>query len=225
MCFSATASFAAGGVLSAGGVYTVMQAKTKRQLPFAMVPLLFGMQQLSEGFVWLSSGGQAVSLNHAATYIFSLFAFVIWPIYVPFAVGLLETVAWRKKVMYVFQAAGLIVGVYLFYAHTLNPVVSKIVSRHVVYDNSHFYGFGVLLLYFVGTIGSFLFSSKRIINLFGILTLLFALIAYWFYTNAFVSVWCFAAAILSFIVYWYFKRQPVPGKQVEQGTIIIEPVI
>jgi len=42
MCFSATASFVAGTSLSA------------IELPFAMIPLLFGIQQLVEGIIWLT---------------------------------------------------------------------------------------------------------------------------------------------------------------------------
>ncbi len=217
MCFSATASFVAGGVLSAAGVVTSTQAKTKKELPFAMVPLLFGIQQLTEGFVLLSISWHAATLNLVATYIFSLFAFVIWPIYVPFAVGLLETVPWRKKVIYVFQAAGLAVGAYLFYSHTLSLVTSDIVGSHVVYNNSHFYESGVMLFYFAATIVSCLFSSKRIVNVFGVLAFLFAMTAYWFYTSAFVSAWCFFAAILSIIVFWHFKRKSVAVRLIETG--------
>ncbi len=217
MCFSATASFVAGGVLSVGGVITTAQAKTKRELPFALVPLLFGIQQLTEGFVWLSFGWHAATLNLVATYIFSLFAFVIWPIYVPFTLGLLETVSWRKKAVFVCQAAGLAVGLYLYYAHTIDPVVSEVVSRHVVYNNSHFYEFGVMLLYFVSTIASSLFSSNKIINIFGVLTFLFAVISYWFYMNALVSVWCFFAATLSVLVFWHFKTKSVAVRLIETG--------
>ncbi len=217
MCFSATASFVAGGVLSAAGVVTIKQTKTKKELPFAMVPLLFGIQQLVEGFVWLSISWRATTLNLAATYVFSLFAFVIWPIYVPFAVGLLETVLWRKKAIYIFQAGGLAVGAYLLYSHTTSLVTSEIVSRHIVYNNSHFYGLAVMMLYFGATIVSCLFSSKRIVNVFGILAFLFAMTAYWFYTSAFVSVWCFFAAILSIIVFWHFKRKSVAVRLIETG--------
>lgn len=217
MCFSATASFVAGGVLTAAGVVTSAKAKTKKELSFAMVPFLFGVQQLAEGFVWVSLSSSAATLNLVATYIFSLFAFVVWPIYVPFAVGLLETVPWRKNAVYVFQAAGLAVGIYLLYSHTLSFVTSEIVSNHVVYNNTHFYGFTVMLLYFGATIASCLFSSKRIINVFGVLAFLSALLAYWFYTSAFVSVWCFFAAILSIIVFWHFKSKSVAAGRVETG--------
>lgn len=206
MCFSATASFVAGGALSAAGVVAVSQIKTKKELPFAAVPLLFGIQQLTEGFVWLSFGWHAVTLNVVTTYIFALFAFVIWPVYVPFAVGLLETVPWRKRAIRLTQLAGLAVGGYLLYSHTASLVISEVISRHVVYNNSHFYELGVMILYFAATIVSCLFSSKKIVNIFGVSAFVLAVIAAWFYTQAFVSVWCFFAAILSLIVLWHFYQ-------------------
>lgn len=81
MCFSATASLIAGGTLSTVGVLTISQAKTKKELPFASIPLLFGIQQLIEGAVWLSFSNSA--LNSISTYAYSMFSHVLWPIFVP----------------------------------------------------------------------------------------------------------------------------------------------
>ena len=47
MCFSATASFITGGVLSAVGVVTIKKAEKKSEIPFASIPLLFGIQQMA----------------------------------------------------------------------------------------------------------------------------------------------------------------------------------
>ena len=49
MCFSATASFTAGGALTTVGALTVHKSQGKIELPLALVPLLFGTQQLTEG--------------------------------------------------------------------------------------------------------------------------------------------------------------------------------
>lgn len=214
MCFSATASIVAGTALSVAGVATTVRArKRKAALPFAMLPLLFGIQQLAEGLVWLSFGSQVSSFNAVATYLFSLFAFIIWPIFVPFAVVLLETVPWRRKMLYICQVLGLAVGLYLLYMHTAIPVTSHIAENHIIYTSTHFYGLLVLVLYFISTIGSCLLSSQRILQVFGAITFFSAAAAHWFYTEAFVSVWCFFAAALSIIVCSYFfgsrfKNQP-----------------
>ena len=65
MCFSAAASLAAGGTLSVVGGLTLAKVKNKSELPFASIPLLFGIQQAIEGAVWLSFGSPV--LNTIAT--------------------------------------------------------------------------------------------------------------------------------------------------------------
>lgn len=204
MCFSATASFIAGGALTATGIVTMRQAKTKAQIPFAMIPLLFGIQQITEGFVWLSFRFNALWLNATMTYIYSLFSHVLWPIFVPLAVGLLETVPWRKKVISIFQLMGITVGLYLLYFLVRFPITSQIVNKSIVYDSPHFYLIPVLIFYFAATCISSLFSSHRIINVFGITALLSAAVVYRFYALSFVSRWCFSAAVLSILILLYF---------------------
>jgi hypothetical protein len=54
MYFSATASFAAGVSLSILGVATAKRAERKAEIPFAIIPLLFGAQQIVEEMLWLS---------------------------------------------------------------------------------------------------------------------------------------------------------------------------
>ena len=202
MCFSATASFVAGSALSAVGVITIKKTKRKAEIPFAMIPLLFGIQQIIEGVVWLSFGSSL--LNIIATYAYSLFSHVLWPIFVPLSVGLLETVPWRKKVLLVFQFIGMAVGLYLLYFLVKFPITSRVINESIVYDSPHFYLILVLIFYFAATCISSLFSSHKIINVFGVAALLSAAVAYGFYAQSFISVWCFFAAILSVIVLFYF---------------------
>jgi hypothetical protein len=208
MCFSATASFTAGVSLSVLGVATLKMAERKAEIPFAMIPLLFGVQQIIEGMLWLSFRFDAPLLNVAMTYAFTLFSHVLWPVFVPFSIGLVETVAWRKKVILAFQFIGIAVGLYLLYWVVKFPVTSE-VDEHIVYVSPHFYKVPVMVLYLAATcVGSF-FSSHKIINIFGVLALLLFMVAYWIHTVAFFSIWCFFAAILSAVIYLHFKL----GKQ------------
>lgn len=207
MCFSATASFIAGSALSATGAVTLRKTETKREIPFASIPLLFGVQQIFEGFVWLSFSFSNPMWNSVASHGFLFFAYVLWPVFVPFAVGLLETDISRKKLLEVFQIAGIAVGLYFLYFLFFHPLVSHVANKSIVYFLSVPYGFQVTGLYVLVTCGSLLFSSRKMINIFGILTATSFAAAYYFYTVALVSVWCFFAAILSFVIYWHFRRE------------------
>lgn len=204
MCFSATASFIAGVSLSAFGLLTIKMAKRREEIPFAMIPLLFGIQQLIEGMLWISFQHDTRILNVSMTYSFTLFSHVMWPVFVPFAIGLVEAVPWRIKALLIFRYIGGGVGIYLLYFIARFPITSE-VHEHVVYIFPNFHEPFVLLLYVAATCVSALFSSHRFINIFGILTLILFSAAYWFYTEAFFSVWCFFSAILSFLIYLHFK--------------------
>lgn len=205
MCFSATASFVAGGALSAGGVLTISKAKTKKELPFASIPLLFGIQQIIEGVVWLSFGSPMI--NIVATYGYSFFSHVLWPILVPFSVFLIETNPHRKNILRMFSLVGLAVGLYLLYFIFANSVTSNVIGGSIAYQSPHLYKFLIMTMYLMATCGSCLFSSHKIVNIFGAVILVSFGIAAWFFIETFLSVWCFFSAILSVFVYWYFKNK------------------
>ena len=54
MCFSATASFSVGAILLGLGTLTLKAARRPPELVLAAIPLLFAIQQLSEGVIWLT---------------------------------------------------------------------------------------------------------------------------------------------------------------------------
>ena len=69
MCFSATASFSAGVVLLGLGTLTLKSARGRRELPLAAIPLLFAIQQLTEGVIWLTFRYEAPMLNAVMTHV------------------------------------------------------------------------------------------------------------------------------------------------------------
>lgn len=207
MCFSVTASFATGVALSAVGVSTLSKTEKKPEVFLAMIPLLFGIQQVIEGLVWLSLLRNTATLNQISTCGYALFSHVLWPIFVPFAVTLIEKNPTRKKILYAFQVAGVAVGIYLLYAIIQNPIVSSILNHSIKYETVFLYKFLITGFYITVVCGSFLVSSERLLNLFGGILLVSFLTAYYFYTLTFVSVWCFFAAVLSLIIYLFFKNK------------------
>ena len=205
MCFSATVSFVAGTALSAVGVVTITKAKTKRELPLASIPLLFGVQQTIEGIIWVSFGSPILST--VMTYAYLMFAYVFWPIFVPITVLLIETNPTRKNILRVLSFIGCIIGIYLLYFVFSDPGKAHIVNQSIAYDYRHLYELLPLTLYVLVTCGSGFVSSHRIINVFAVGVLTFFFIAYWFMSITFISVWCFFAAVLSFIIFIYFYRR------------------
>ncbi|WP_310475352.1 DUF6629 family protein, partial [Sandarakinorhabdus sp.] len=175
MCFSATASFSAAALLLGIGTLTLRSALATRQrraLPFAAIPMLFACQQLIEGVIWLTFSMDAPLLNSVLTHAYSFFSHVLWPVYVPLAVVLMEPAGWRRCALFVFVAAGLAVASYLLYVLVAFPIISRPSGQHIEYLSPHFFAVVTMTLYLMSTAISPLLSSHRMVVVFGALALL-----------------------------------------------------
>lgn len=208
MCFSATASFSAGAILLGIGSLTLKSVKHKSEWLFAAVPLLFAIQQLSEGVIWLTFSHDAPLLNSIMTHVFSFFSHVLWPIYIPVAVLLIEPAGWRRLSLRGFVVAGILVGLYLLYFLITFPVVAMPIGMHIEYVSPHFFVVTAMTLYLMSTTISLFLTSHRSVQVFGVMTLISFVGAYVFYKIWFISVWCFFSALLSVIILFHF-RNPV----------------
>ena len=220
MCFSATASFSAGAVLLGVGALTLKEARRPCEWPFAAIPLLFAIQQLIEGVIWLTFSADAPLLNTVMTHAYSFFSHVLWPVYLPIAVLMIEPPGGRRRTLTAFVLAGSAVGIYLLYVLVAFPVVSWPIGQHVEYDSPHFFAAAVMTLYLVSTTVSPLVSTLRGVKVFGALALLSFGAAYYFYATWFISVWCFFAALLSTVIYLHFAWRPAErgGSQQMRGV-------
>ena len=99
MCFSATASFTAGVVLLGVGVLTLRAARRPRELPLAAIPMLFAIQQLTEGVIWLTFSREAPLPDTVMTDVYSFFSHVLWPVSVSVAVLLVKPPGWRRTTL------------------------------------------------------------------------------------------------------------------------------
>ena len=213
MCFSATASFSAGVVLLGLGALTLKSARRPRELPLAAIPLLFAIQQLTEGVIWLTFQYEMPMLNTVMTHIYEFFSHVLWPIYVPLAVLLIEPKGWHRQALLAFVVVGVAVGGYLLYVLLAYPVVSRPTSQHIEYISPHFFAGMVMALYLLSTAISPMLSTHRVVKVFGFLALLSFAAVYYFYATWFISVWCFFAALLSAVIYFHFVLRN-PGRDV-----------
>jgi hypothetical protein len=209
MCFSPEASFGAGIVITAIGVATIKKVKEPNQLFFASVPLIFGVQQIIEGFLWLSLLNSAFApLQSVATYSFLFVAQVIWPVWVPYSILKFESNLKLKTVLKILLAIGIVVSAYLAYCLFNFQVEGKIVGFHIDYIQEYpealsQYGGA---LYLIATIFPAFISGMKKMWLLGTLIFVSYIVSSIFFSNYVVSVWCFFAAVISGIVYLIVKQ-------------------
>src|SRR5579884_1476267 len=110
MCFSAAGSFTLSGVLAAVGVASVTRDVQPPARIFAAVPLLFAAQQAAEGVVWLTIGSahaaRSAGVQPIAVDAFLAFALIVWPVWSPLSLRLIERNAARKKLLAALSALG-----------------------------------------------------------------------------------------------------------------------
>lgn len=217
MCFSASASFGAGIVLSTIGVASIKKTESSSRLFFACIPILFAIQQITEGFLWLALSNQNFQLfRWPTTYIFLVFAQVVWPFWVPFSIYKMEKKPKRKKALLFLIFIGFLVSCYLGYCLLSYPVDAKIDNFHIRYEldfpeTLSKYG---SILYIAATIAPPFLSAVRYMWTLGSAILISYLITELIYADYVISVWCFFASIISIVVLgivWQLKRFEKPN--------------
>ncbi|MEC7839085.1 MAG: DUF6629 family protein [Chlamydiota bacterium] len=210
MCFSAEASMSAAAVIGAIGYLTSKSTKEKRNILLAIVPFLFALQQFSEGIIWLTHkyNVSEPALLEFAKYFYLTFAFVVWPIFFPFAICFAEKIYSRKLVIGFLSLCGCILSLY-FFSHVVgNDVNISIVNHSVQYNMTT--PFPVDLWLIIGVYSAIIFlpcfiTSVKLMWSYGILLMVTWSISEYFYHNTFTSVWCFFSAILSAYMYIVIK--------------------
>jgi len=203
MCFSANASFGASIVLGTIGVVTIRKVKEPMLIPFAVIPLLFAVQQASEGVLWLGlSNPSHASWRHFPVYIFLTFAQLIWPSWVPFSILLIEKDRNRKRLLTILLIMGLGISAYLLYCLFSYPVSAEIQFGHIHYKLNFPLAFAPIsgVLYFIPTVISLFVSSVKKMPYLAIAILISFIATKIFFDDYLISVWCFFAAMLSLIV-------------------------
>jgi hypothetical protein len=206
MCFSPIASFATAGLTGVIGLVSLSRVTDARELPLAATPLLFGLQQAVEGGLWLvlpsAPRGPAAAM---LTLAFLLVAQVFWPVYAPLAARVIEPSARRRRLMLVCLAAGVAVAGYLLWQMFSGPREAVIVNSCIVYRTQGGHPLLTGMAYLAATSLPLVLSSRRVIFTLGVVTLVGSVIAYVFYWEAFLSVWCFFAAAASVVILGHFE--------------------
>jgi hypothetical protein len=162
MCFSPEADFTAGVAVAGEGIATLRRVRERRELIVGALPLLFGIHQLVEGFVWLGLRGQVSNgLGDTAKDPYIGYAHATVPVIVPIGFMLLEPNHRRSRWMRPMACLGLGLGVYLFWQVTAYPVGAQQQARCIDYTTHTPNDILIGLLYVVATCGPALLSSRR----------------------------------------------------------------
>lgn len=199
MCFSAQADLVGGAVVSGIGVDVLLHVRGRRRyLPLAALPLLLGLHQIDEAFVWWGLQGHvSESVGRVATWLYLLFAFVVLPVYVPVAVMCIERSHRRRLAMAPLVALGAAVSAILLAAMIRGPVVAELGHLHLGYSTDLHAGWLVVMLYVIATCGALLLSGARDVAVFGAVNLVAVAVLARLTIDGFASLWCAWAAVCS----------------------------
>ena len=173
MCVSAEVNFAAAAIIGSVGIATMSHARHPREVLLASMPLLFGLHQFIEGFVWLGLDQKIGTLAlHNSSFLFMLYAQAILPFLMPLSVLLVERPGWRRKVIGVITGIALLLAVYMTYG--VMAFETRVFAEHhsIVYRNSETESGLTAGLYILVTCGALILSGHKVVRWFGILNLI-----------------------------------------------------
>ena len=206
MCFSAEASFGAAAVLAVAGAISIKKANTFPQRVFAVIPLFFAVQQCIEGFLWLVLKNPVYTEWKVPLILgFLVFAYLVWPVYIPFSMALFEKNTGRRKIQLGFLGLGFLLILCFLYMMIFQHPDATAANLHIKYTFSYTPPASWLwgILYLVPTVVSMIISSAKKMWIMGIINLTSYLFSILYFSGNVLSVWCFFGALASVFVIWY----------------------
>lgn len=222
MCFSATASFAIGAPLIPAGMFCLWSAALKKPgyLGLAAVPLVVGLQQISEGFVWHAIEHGDTAQMHLWSLVFLFFALAFWPTWFPILATMMEPEPIRRSIFAAMSVICLVWFWILYFPLVTGAVAFEARVTHHSIDYAvdalpvHSYvPKGVLrVLYFLSVALPMVLGSANFGRIPGLVLGASALVTALLFEYAFISVWCFFAAVLSAylcVIFYQLPRESV----------------
>jgi hypothetical protein len=188
-------------------IVSLREVRRPRELPFASLPLLFGLHQLTEAVIWARVDGDAgSSLAHGAVLVYVGIAMVVLPVHFPLSVLLLEPQGDRLRVA-PFVLLGAVVAAVMAVEVFSAPVTVVAHPHALEYVTGLSHGDGLAVAYVVAVISPALLSGYRSVVAFGVVNLVGLLVVAVAYVEAFASLWCVYAALTSCLVVVHMVRR------------------
>jgi hypothetical protein len=199
MCFSADGDLAGGVVVFAIGVDALRHLRGRKEyLVIAALPLVLGLHQIDEAFVWWGLQGHvSAHVGRVAMWIYLLFALVALPVLAPVLVMTLEKTPTGRRRIAPFLVIGMGTSVLLLVAMLSTTPSSHLGHFHIAYSIGLRDGIPIIGLYIIATCGSMLASGFRHVVWFGFANLVAVVVLARLCADGFTSLWCFYAALAS----------------------------
>lgn len=215
MCFSAESSFTSAALLAGISFAAAKQVRRKGQIPLVIIPFVFMLMQLSEGFSWLAlqRGFYPSFWVPFGSYFFLFISHFYWVLIVPFIYACAETDPKRQKILkkIFYGVCAIAVGILALEIMAPRPPEIQIVQNSIQYTFSAFEPYPLLDRMKGPLLALIMIGPGFISTLPGrwILTAVVVgsyLIATAFYDYAFTSVWCFFGTAASAAVLLMLNR-------------------
>jgi len=188
-------------------------------MPMAAMPLVFAAQQAAEGVIWLGSTRHWPSYSvMLAANTFVLIALAFWPFWSPLAIGLMERMRRRRRLIFALLPVGLGLGIWSALSIFAQPYAPSIVHDSICYISDTPYPMIIFPIYVLCTIAPLLISSDSRIRLLGGILGMGLIVSLGFFYETFISVWCFFAAAASIGIFNILERNAAKPLSTEQAT-------
>jgi len=207
MCFSITASFSAGTVLTIVGVMTLSKVEKRQEILLASIPVLFATQQFIEGFLWIALLQKESGMGqYQLTRYYAFFVGIIWPLLIPLSIFLVEPNRFKKRVILLLLTVGIGLAFYTSSVITSSELNAVVINKCIQYKGVTLAGNYLLAAYIAATCMAFFCSSHLSIKIIGVVNIIAFLIVFYSYNINFASGWCFLAAMISGLIYIHFNK-------------------
>ena len=212
MCFSPVGDLVGGAVVVAIGVDACRHVKGRTEnWAIATFPLLLGLHQIDETFVWGALQGHVPrDIGNVAMWIYLVFALVVLPSLVPCLLAIFEPSKRRRRRYAPFLLVGLVVSGVILEAMLVGHPDARLGAYHVAYSIGLQHGVLIIGLYIVATCGSLLVSGNRVLVWFGVANVLAIIVLALLCADGFTSLWCFYAALVSGAIAVHLRWPSIP---------------